>query len=48
VNEEYKFSTVYLFAPTHFDSFAAGALLALFRPFLGWTWQEFSWRSRSV
>ncbi len=34
VNEEYKFSTVYLFAPAHFDSFAAGALLALFRPFI--------------
>ena len=33
-NDEYKWATVYLFAPAHFDAFAAGALLALFRPFL--------------
>src|SRR5689334_16369815 len=33
-DDEFKFATVYLFAPAHFDAFAAGSLLALFRPFL--------------
>jgi peptidoglycan/LPS O-acetylase OafA/YrhL len=33
-DDAFKFSTVYLFAPAHFDAFATGALLALFRTYL--------------
>jgi peptidoglycan/LPS O-acetylase OafA/YrhL len=33
-DDENKFGVVYVFAPAHFDAFAAGALLALFRSFL--------------
>jgi len=33
---EYKWFALYQFAPAHFDAFAAGALLALMRPFLAY------------
>jgi peptidoglycan/LPS O-acetylase OafA/YrhL len=34
VDDSFKFGTICGFAPAHFDAFSAGALLALFRPFL--------------